>query len=321
MQGATQRDIVVNGVRLRVTEQGDGPLVLLCHGWPELAYSWRHQLPALAAAGYRVVAPDLRGFGGSDAPPEVEAYSVLHLAGDMVGLVAALDAAEAVIVGHDLGATVAWTSALLRPDIFRAVAALSVPFRARGAVPPLAAVRAAGLHNFYWLYFQQPGVAEAEFERDVAATLRRILGAAGGSRPGDGGQALMLPEGGGFLDLAPEPVALPDWLAEAELAVLVDAYRRTGFRGGLNYYRNFDRNWELLAPWQGALVRQPALFVAGTRDAVITSPMGRPALEALPRTVPGLRRTVLLEGASHWIQQERPGEVNAALTGFLAELG
>lgn len=321
MAEATRRDVAANGIRLQVTEQGTGPLVLLCHGWPESARSWRHQLPALAAAGYRVVAPDMRGYGGSDAPEAADAYSLLHLVGDMVGLVAALDEREAVVVGHDWGATVAWTCALLRPDLFRAVAAMSVPHRPRGPAPPLAALRAAGLHNFYWLYFQQPGVAEAEFERDPAATLRRILGAIGSGRPRDPGQVLTLPEGGGFLDLAPEPVPRPDWLPDAELAAMADTFRRTGFRGGLNYYRNIDRNWELLAPWQGAPIRQPALFIAGQSDPVIATPAGRKALEALPQAVPNLRRTVMVEGAGHWIQQERPDEVNAALIAFLRALG
>ena len=320
MVEAAQRDIVANGIRLRVTEQGEGPLVLLCHGWPELAHSWRHQLPALAAAGYHAVAPDMRGYGGSDAPEVMEAYSLLHLVGDMVGLVAALSEREAVVVGHDWGASVAWTCAMLRPDVFRSVAAMSVPFRPRGPAPPLATLRAAGQHNFYWLYFQPPGVAEAEFERDPFASLRRILGSVGSGRPRDKSQPLTLPENGGFLDLMPEPVPVPAWLPEADLAVMADAYRRTGFRGGLNYYRNIDRNWELLAPWQGALIHQPALFIAGTRDPVIAGVMGRQALDALPQTVPGLRRTVMVEGAGHWIQQERPDEVNAVLVEFLNAL-
>lgn len=320
MAGAKQHDIVANGIRLQVTEQGEGPLVLCCHGWPELAHSWRHQLPALARAGYRAVAPDMRGYGGSDAPAAVDAYSLLHLAGDMVALVAALGEQQAVIVGHDWGAVVAWTCAMLRPDMFPSVVAMSVPHRPRGPAPPLAMLRAAGLHNFYWLYFQAPGVAEAEFERDPAASLRRILGATGSGRPRDTSQPLTLPEGGGFLDLMPEPVPLPAWLPEADLAAMADAYRRTGFRGGLNYYRNLDRNWELLAAWEGALIRQPALFIAGTRDPVIAGTIGQQALQELPRTVPGLRRTVMIEGAGHWIQQERPQEVNAALIEFLAGL-
>lgn len=320
--GASAREYLVNGVRLHATEAGEGPLVVLCHGWPELAFSWRHQIPALAAAGYRVVAPDMRGFGRSDAPGDVQAYTMLHLVGDMVGLVQTLGAREAVVVGHDWGASVAWSCALLRPDLFRAVAALSVPFRPRPPAAPVRALAAAGRNRFYWVYFQEPGVAEAEFERDVDETLRRILGGLGASdAPRDPNEVLTLPEGGGFLDMLRRPERLPEWLGEADLAVMVEAFRRTGFRGGLNYYRNLDRNWELTAAWEGAAVRQPALFVAGTRDPVILSPLGRQAMEAMPARVPGLRRTVLIEGAGHWIQQERPGEVNAALLDFLAGLG
>ena len=311
------RDITCNGIRLHVAEQGEGPLVLLCHGWPELWFSWRHQLPALAAAGFRAVVPDMRGFGRSDAPADVHAYTIMHLVGDMVGLVQALGESEAVIVGHDWGAPVAWHSALFRPDLFRAVAALSVPYRPRGAAPPLAMVRAAGLDRFYWIYFQEPGVAEAEFECDVAETMRRILATPGlATTPRTPDEVLVLPEVGGFLDIMKPVENMPDWLSEDDLAVMVGEYRRTGFRGGLNYYRNIERNWELTAPWQGAPVRVPALFIAGTRDPVISFFGGR-ALKELSENAPGLKRTLLVEGAGHWIQQERPVEVNAALIEFL----
>lgn len=319
--GPRHREIATNGIRLHVAEQGEGPLVLLCHGWPELWFCWRHQLPALAAAGYRAVAPDMRGFGRSDAPAAVEAYSIMHLVGDMVGLVHALGERQAVIVGHDWGAPVAWHAALFRPDLFRAVAALSVPYRPRGEAPPLAMVRAAGLHRFYWLYFQEPGVAEAEFERDVGETMRRILATPGlATMPRTSDEILVLPERGGFLDIMKPADQLPDWLADADLAVMIGEFRRTGFRGGLNYYRNIDRNWELTAPWQGATIGTPALFVAGSRDPVIAFFGGRP-VEQLPQNVPGLRRTLLIEGAGHWIQQQRPAEVNAALIDFLQTLG
>ena len=165
-QALTQRDVAVNGIKLQITEQGDGPLVLLCHGWPELAYSWRHQMPALAQAGYRVVAPDMRGYGGSSVPHNISDYAITDLVGDMVALVAALGETRACIVGHDWGANVAWSAALLRPDLFVAVAALSVPHRPRNpAAPPLALLRTAGLEDFYWFYFNREGVAEAEFER------------------------------------------------------------------------------------------------------------------------------------------------------------
>ncbi len=320
MQPIRTSNIHVNGVRLHVTEQGAGPLVLLCHGWPELAYSWRHQMPALAAAGYRVVAPDMRGFGQSEAPADANAYSLLHTVGDMVALVAALGESQAVIVGHDWGAPVAWTAAMLRPDVFRAVVAMSVPHRARGPVPPLAALRAQGIETFYWQYFQTPGVAEAELETDVAASMRRILYSGSGDAPPGRTLELLLPKGGGFLDLTLDPESLPAWLTRDDLETMVAEYRRTGFRGGLNYYRNLDRNWELLAPWQGAKIRQPALFIAGTRDVVIASPAGQKSLADMPGHVTGLRRTLLIEGAGHWIQQERPAEVNAALLEFLAGL-
>jgi len=226
-----------------------------------------------------------------------------------------------VIVGHDWGAPVAWSAALLRPDLFRAVAAMSVPYFPRGPTPAIATLRAGGMHRFYQVYFQEPGVAEAEFERDVGETLRRILATPGrAAAPRTPDEVLVLPETGGFLDMMQPAETLPAWLGEDELAIMVAEYRRTGFRGGLNYYRNIDRNWELLAPWQCAVVAIPALFIAGTRDPVITG-FGRSALEQLPQNVPGLRRTLLVEGAGHWIQQERPAEVNAALLEFLGGLG
>lgn len=181
-------------------------------------------------------------------------------------------------------------------------------------------LRTVGRHNYYWMYFQEPGVAEAELERDVAESMRRILATSGPVvRPRTPDEIMVLPDGGGFLDMMKPVEMLPAWISEDELAVMVGEYRRTGFRGGLNYYRNIDRNWELLAPWQGARIAVPALFVAGTRDPVIAG-SGRRALEQLPQSVPGLRRTLLIEGAGHWIQQERPAEVNAALLEFLRGL-
>jgi len=292
--------------------------VLLCHGWPELAHSWRHQIPALVDAGYRVVAPDMRGFGASDAPASIEDYTLLHLVGDMVALVAASGARTATIVGHDWGALVAWTSAMLRPDIFTAVVGMSVPHQARAPVPPLTVLRARGVTRFYWQYFQEPGVAEAELQADVGRSLRMILV----GRP-SGPKATPLPwtlaGDGGLLDTIAYPETLPDWLTEADLATLVRAYQRSGFRGGLNWYRNIDRNWALLAPWQDALIRQPALFIAGARDPVIHPAFPGGALERLKETVPGLRRSTIVMDAGHWIQQEKPAEVNAALLGFLAD--
>jgi len=315
----TQRDIAVNGITLRITEQGSGPLVLLCHGWPELAYSWRHQIPALARAGYHVVAPDMRGYGGSSVPHDVAAYAITDLVGDMVALVNALEETRACIVGHDWGANVAWSAALMRPDLFTAMAALSVPHRPRNpAAAPLTLLREAGLENFYWFYFNREGVAEAEFERDVESAVRRVLFSGSGDAPADRDRSLNVPAGGGFLDRLIDPPELPAWLSEDDIRVYAASFRKNGLRGPFNWYRNIDRNWALLAPFQGAKVTPPALFVAGTLDGVIASPMGRAALETLAASVPNLRETVLIPGGGHWIQQERPTEVNAALQRFLA---
>jgi pimeloyl-ACP methyl ester carboxylesterase len=305
------RMVTTNGIAMQIAEQGEGPLVLLCHGWPELGFSWRHQLPALAAAGYRAVAPDLRGYGRTDAPDEVEAYNILHLVGDLVGLVAALGETTAILVGHDWGATLSWAAAMMRPDLFPAIAILSVPRRARGPARPLEMLQKQGITNFYWQYFQKPGVAEAEFERDVEYSLRsgfdfRTL-------------SLFLKNGFGFLGDPAIPRAWPDWISEQDAAQFVESYRRTGFRGGLNWYRNIDRNWELTEPWQDTLIRQPTLFIAGTNDPMIGGPMGEAAMKRLPEIVPGLKRQLLIEGAGHWIQQQRPKEVNEALLGFLRE--
>jgi pimeloyl-ACP methyl ester carboxylesterase len=309
---AQQHVVRTNGIRMHFTEQGEGPLVLLCHGWPELGYSWRHQLPALADAGYRAVAPDLRGYGDTDAPNAVEAYSIIHLVGDLVGLVAALGEAKAILVGHDWGATLTWAAAMMRPDLFPAIAALSVPRRARGPCRPLEMLQKQGISNFYWQYFQEPGVAEAEFERDIEYAMRSGFCFSPLS--------LILKDGFGFLGDPTVPRPLPDWITTQEATVFVQAYRRTGFCRGLNWYRNIDRNWDLTAPWQGTLIHQPTLFIAGAKDPMIGGPMGEAAMKQLPDVVPGLRRQLLIEGGGHWIQQERPKDVSDALIAFLREV-
>lgn len=311
---SSTRVIKANGIDLFVREAGQGPLVLMCHGWPELSYSWRHQIPALADAGFHVVAPDMRGYGQSAAPADV--YSIFDTVGDVVGLVQALGERKAMVVGHDWGAPVAWHAALFRPDIFTAVAGLSVtpPFRGRGK--PLDLLRQNGVTNFYWQYFQTPGVAEAEFERDVAHTMRVVLGGRGLADPS---AAMFVQEGGGFLDHGTAGEPLPDWLSEADLAYFTETFRKSGFRGGLNWYRNLDRNWELTAPWQDAQIHQPSLFIAGSKDAVITGLIGAKRVDELERVLPNLTRKLIIEGAGHWVQQERPDEVNAALLKFLKE--
>jgi len=309
----------INGIRMRVAKQGSGPLVLLCHGFPELWYSWRHQLTALAAAGYRAVAPDMRGYGGTDAPAEADAYTVLHLVGDMVELVRELGDQQAVIVGHDWGAMVAWSAALMRPDLFRAVVGMSVPFSPPGRVDFLSALKRQGIDDFYIQYFQTPGAAEAELELDVESSIRRIYFDASGDAPDRSGFGRVKP-GQGFLSGMTEPETLPAWLSRDDIAYYAREFTRSGFRGGLNWYRNITRSWELLAPWRDCVIRQPSMFIAGARDGVLRFPSSPRQIAAFPQTLPALHGCHILEGAGHWIQQERSEVVNELLLGFLKKL-
>ncbi|MEQ0558138.1 alpha/beta hydrolase [Amycolatopsis sp. NEAU-NG30] len=304
----TDRTVDVNGITLHYVEQGEGPLVLLLHGWPETAHSWRHQLGPLADAGYRVVAPDQRGFGRSSCPDGVEHYTLLHLVGDVVALIGALGEESAIVVGHDWGAPVAWHTALLRPDLVRGVAGISVPPSLRAPAPPLSLLRQHFGEGFYQLYFQRPGVAEAEFGADLPTTFRKLLGGSAG--------APVVPEGGGFLDVFTDPQPLPDWLAAEDVDAAVESFRRSGFTGGLNWYRNIDRNWALLAPWQHTPITRPAFYLCGETD--ITRAFTDPT--AITKAATDVRGIVDVPGAGHWVQMERPAEVNEALLGFFKQL-
>lgn len=319
------RTVETNGIRMHLAEQGAGPLVILCHGFPESWYSWRHQLGALATAGFHAVAPDMRGYGQTDRPAEIDQYTLLHLVGDMVGVLDALGEPTAVIAGHDWGAPVAWHCALLRPDRFRAVVGLSVPFTPRRPARPTTVMPQTDDAWFYQLYFQPPGLAEAELERDARATIRRVLYSASGDSPvrrgGDATSGVgMVPRQGGFLTRLRDPEVLPSWLTEADVDFYAAEFTRTGFRGGLNWYRNIDRNWELLAPFAGATVRVPALYVAGDRDLVVAFRGMDQLIPNLARFAPELRGTIMLPGCGHWTQQERPTDVNAAMVTFLRGL-
>ncbi len=319
------RLIETNAIRMHVAECGAGPLVVLCHGFPESWYSWRHQLQALAGAGFHVVAPDMRGYGQTDRPEAVEQYTLLHLVGDMVGLLDALSAESAVIAGHDWGAPVAWHCALLRPDRFRAVIGLSVPFWSRFPTRPTSVMPQTEDALFYQLYFQAPGVAEAEFERDVRRSIRSLLYSASGEAPrrdagAPGGEVGMVPRQGGFLSHLVDPASLPPWLSEADVNFYVDQFTRSGFRGGLNWYRNIDRNWELLAPFAGSQVKVPGLYIAGDRDLVVRFRGMEQIIASLAYFVPQLRGTLMLPGCGHWTQQERAHEVNGAMLDFLQRL-
>ncbi len=311
------RFVETNSIRMHIAEAGSGPLVVLCHGWPESWYSWRRQLHALAEAGFHAVAPDQRGYGETDRPAATDQYTLLHLVGDLVGLLDALGESTAAIVGHDWGAVVAWTAALLRPDRFRAVAGLSVPYLPRGPHRPTETQkRVFGERFFYQLYFQQRDVPEAELERDVRTTMRRVLGNASAEFASQRAAEKPGPAAG-LLETLVDPPHLPGWLTEADLDQYTASFQRSGFRGPLNWYRNIDRNWELLGAFAGLKVQPPALFIGGQLDPVLRFPGYREALERMGEWVPNLRRVLLLDDCGHWIQQEQPEATNAALLAFL----
>ena len=313
-----QRRVETNGISLNIAEQGEGPLVLMLHGFPESWYSWRHQFSALAEAGYHAVAPDMRGYGESDKPFEIEAYNQVEVVNDIIGLIPALGYETAVVFGHDWGAPTAWSCALNHPDKVSAVGALSVPFRPRGDSPPLATLKAIFKDRFFYqLYFQEPGKAETELEKDPALTIRKFYHMASGEmntsllseKPADADLLSDLPDPG--TEMGP-------WISEEDVSFYANEFRQSGFRGPLSYYRNLDLTWELTkdSPRE---ISQPALFVAGERDGVIL--MAADALKELDKHVTDLRVNKLIPKIGHWTQQEAPDEVNQALIQFLEEIG
>jgi pimeloyl-ACP methyl ester carboxylesterase len=313
-------------ISMGILEAGSGPLVLLCHGFPETKHAWRHQVADLAKAGYRAVAPDMRGYGKTAAPGRADQYTVFHAVGDLIALMDALGEEKAVIAGHDWSATIAWQAALLRPDRFRAVVALSVPMMGLPPVPPSKIFPENDEALFYTLYFQQPGAADAEFGRDPALTLRKIIHAASGEagprKPGDGtpNPFSMVNRKTGLLADLPDPAELPAWLPPTELERLVADFKASGFTGGLNYYRNLDRNWELQQANAGQTVTIPALFMTGERDPGLAIPGMDKIISAMPALVPQLRGSHIIPGAGHWLQQERPAEVSERMIAFLQQL-
>lgn len=323
----TYRHVEANGLRMRIVDHGEGPLVLLCHGFPESSLAWRHQVVALAEAGYRAVAPDLRGFGGTAAPAAIEAYALQILVADMVALADVLGADRAVIVGNDWGATLAWHAALLRPDRFSAVAAIGVPIMGQPPMPPTEIFPQTEDSLFYTLYFQDEGVAEAEFEADIPRTLLKIYHAASADAgPREGGDATPNPFGmvsreAGLLAPLPMPERDLPWLPAEALAAVVADYQASGFRGGLNFYRNLDRNWALQAAFAGLTVDVPALYMVGTRDTGLAMPGMRQMIEAQQMLAPNLRPPLFLDDCGHWAPQEKPALVNEALLRFLADVG
>lgn len=305
----------------------DGPLVVLVHGFPELAYSWRHQIRSLADAGYRVIAPDMRGYGDSDKPEDVTDYDIFHLGADIAGLIRHFGGGPAVLVGHDWGAIVAWAFAQFRPDLLAGVAGLSVPFIPQLDVSLIEALsERVGPDEFHYiLYFQEPGTADAELDADPLDSLRHTLWQASGDPRIEAPQR---PDPGGRQFLAGSvPDGLPDWMTQGDFNAYASAYLRGGFTGPINWYRNLHHNWELMGPWRHAGVAVPAAFIAGRRDPVLTStlPADVTAMEDHPMLAlqaafcPQVDVTLIDDGG-HWIQQEHPNAVTNALVAFMRGL-
>jgi len=316
-----QSFVETNGLRLNVVQKGEGDPVLLLHGFPETSYSWRHQIDALAQAGYHAIAPDLRGYGLSDCPTEVSRYNILSIVSDLIGLLDALNVKQVVVIGNDWGANIAWQCAQLRPDRFKAVVALGVPFMARAPMLPSHLFPKNDEAWFYTLYFSQPKLAEQELEQDIATSLRKIYFAASGE---GSKQSLnpfsMILKKDGLLGGLPHPKDLPEWLTQQDFNIFVESYKKSGFSGGLNYYRNLDQNWELQGALNDVVIKVPALYIVGERDSGLAMPGMMQIIEHMPELVADLRGSYIIPNVGHWLQQEAPDQVNQHILQFLDSL-
>lgn len=324
MAEVRERSIHVNGVDLQVMEAGDptAPCVILSHGFPESAHSWRHQIPVLADAGYHVLAPDQRGYGFSSAPKNVADYGIQNLTGDLIGLLDATDHETASFVGHDWGAFVVWETGRLFPSRCNSVVGVSVPFTPWPMKPTELFKMTFGDRFFYILYFQEVGPAEREFEADVRRTMHSILWGASGAkyRPGPTDLSELPPmEGTGFLDMFSDiPAELPSWLTAADLDRYVEQFSHSGFFGPVSWYRNFDANYEITKDINPAVMTMPTFFIGGDKDGVIAPRLD--TIDAINSMMPNYKGSVIIPGAGHWTQQEAPAEFNAALLGFLRSI-
>ena len=308
----TNRVVSTNGISLAVRDEGSGPAVVLCHGFPELAYSWRHQIPALVAGGFRALAPDQRGYGDSDRPDDVAAYDMRHLTGDLVGLLDALDIERAVFVGHDWGGLIVWMMPLLHPTRTAGVVGVNTPYLPRAPMPPVSLMRAAFGDNHYIVHFQAPGVAETALARDVRRVFSQLVRR---GVPLADVEARLATRGSmpNLVEMVedPEPLGEP-LLSDADLQVYVDAFTRTGFTGGINWYRNLDRNWEETPDLAGARITVPSLMVVAEWDAAL-----RPELAEPMKGLVDDLEVVTIPRCGHWTQQEHPDELNRILVGWL----
>lgn len=322
ISGITFRTIENNGISMRIAEAGtSGPLLLFVHGWPESWYSWRHQLSYFANSGYRVVAPDMRGYGKTDAPDDVADYDIVTLAADIVGILDVLGEEKAVLVGHDWGAIVAWSTVLQHPNRFSALIAMSVPYGGRPPESPMVGWRETFGDDFYYiLYHNEPGgVAEAEYDANPMGLLSRLY-----LSPDSPRHPPLITErarsAGGWIERLGAPLELPSWLRQEDLDYVVGQFKEAGFRGGINYYRNFHRNWEITEHLQDTTIKIPTLFIAGSDDMVIAHTNEAQLNGAMSRIAEDFRGVVLLPGIGHWLQQEAPDQTNQAMQSFLNEL-
>ncbi len=321
VSGVTFRSIESNGITMRIAEAGtDGPLLLLAHGWPESWYSWRHQLVALANSGYRIVAPDMRGYGETEAPTEVESFDIAHLTADIVGILDTLGEETAVIIGHDWGAIIGWHCALMYPKRFTGLIAMSVPYGGRPKQSPISYWNEKfGDQFFYILYHNEPGVAEAEYDSNPRALLSRLY-----LSPHSPREAPVVTDrrrrAGGWIDRLGAPKGLPDWLSESDLDYFVSQFEKADFRGGINYYRNFHRNWEITENLKDANVTIPTLFIAGEKDLVIARATADKLTQTMSRVTEDLKGVLLIPEIGHWVQQEAPNRTNEAILEFLREI-
>lgn len=313
MEGVEHRTVKANGINIHVAEKGEGPIILFIHGFPESWYSWRHQIHALALLGYRAVAPDLRGYGDSDAPSDVGSYTCLHVVGDLIGVLDAMGADKVFVVGHDWGAIIAWYLCLFRPDRVKALVNMSVAYFPRNPMhKPLEICRHLYGDDFYVCRFQEPGQIEIEIaEVGTATALKSIFANRDPSPP-------CLPKGKAFQDVSGAPIVLPTWLPEEEVNYYVTKFEKTGFTGGINYYRNFDRNWELTAPWTGSQIKVPTKFMVGDMDLTYHFAGAKEYIHSgeFKKNVPLLEEVVVMEGVGHFLHEEKADEINKHIHDF-----